>query len=169
MAPRVRSNLLYENDDIERVCTFEKQGTFAIYFFFWTKRNGAPGINAEIRRKNCTIEILLARSKRGTVWSINTHNQRTNVSSFYFGFFNTKFLKSPYNNTPQATEQNPFFMWMGIVFLMISQKKLDPIRPFYRSFVTNWIWKGRSLDALRVDVVLVPLCKFFVLQLLFFI
>lgn len=32
-----------------------------------TKRNGAPGINAEIRRKNCTIEILLARSKRGTV------------------------------------------------------------------------------------------------------
>ena len=29
MAPRLRSNLLYENDDIERIGTFEKQGTFA--------------------------------------------------------------------------------------------------------------------------------------------
>jgi hypothetical protein len=59
MAPRLRSNLLYENDDIERVGTFEKQGTFATYYFFLVgERSGAPVSNEKICRKKCTIEIL---------------------------------------------------------------------------------------------------------------
>ena len=60
MAPRLRSNLLYENDDIERIGTFEKQGTFANLLIFSGRGNEAerPGQVKKICQRKCTIEIL---------------------------------------------------------------------------------------------------------------